>query len=156
MTIRELIGIYKGGVFNTSRIDGSTDIIVGGQRCSDEQARYLLANMGWLNYYVDPIGAFKITEDFVKAVSKLIKNTDILENTTVEFQNMPSSEYEKTFDRISIHYNGMHQCIIHGMKGNPAAYTIYTIGNAIYTGKARTMKSALEEVFKDFHYSEVA
>lgn len=146
MTLVKLFELLNAGVFKVSVYDSGDVAEIGGQAVSLADANKLAHSVGWVEAKLDAFTLMNKTGKFLRAMQKYATNDRFNLNTEVEFHNIQSSEYGKTFDRIvmSNMETGDRYTIIYNMPSQGSKYAIYVNGSAIPATKCRTMKSVAE------------
>lgn len=145
MKLAELLNLQVNKALNIKYEEGSATATLSNVPITLEQAEILIRNMGWIEHRLNAFEIINKTNKFITGLKKVITSDDIWNNTEVQFQNIRSNTYGKTFDRIVLfHPMKFHLVIIYGMESAGAKYAIYESGKAIPVEKCKSLKKVAE------------
>ena len=146
VALKQLLTAYENGALSIKYEPGSNVAELGGVKITIEQAQRLcLQNFGWIEFRLSPFEIIEKTAKFVRAMKTNLKNEDIWEYATVQFQNKRDTEYGRTFDRIVISYGKYFSyTIIYNMKSAGGSYVLYRTGDATPIKKLRNLKQVIQ------------
>ena len=146
MELIQLLAVQSSGALKSKYDPATGTVKVGGIELNKEQCQSLVSNLGWLEYSKQPHEIIEKTEKFAKALNSYLDNEEIINGTTITFQNKRRMGTEKYFDRIKITGDGLDLTILYNMPGTGGAYAVYdgTDGNRQPVYTCRSMKQLCE------------
>ena len=135
MNLSALISIQNSGALKVVAPDEGI-CTVGGVAINEEQARQMVANLGWVHYETTPFRIIEKTNSFISALSKGIDNKLILNNADICFENKRKMGTMSYFDRIKLVCpikNGFDITVLYGMSGVGGKYGVYSATNNFKT-----------------------
>lgn len=148
MTLKNIFDLQSNGALKIHQEDGAdVATMAGSTKVTSEQAEKLCKTLGWKEHYISAFDAIAKANNFVNTLrkSELTKlPTEVLMNSTIEFQNKRATTYGKTFDRVVIYIKQDKYTIIHGMENIGASYVVYVNGSSIASAKCRTLGKVAE------------
>lgn len=151
MNLGTLYEMYGNGALNIDVSEDGTSGTIGGMAVSKEQTEKLCEIIGWKRYELSPFKMIDKTKKFMSALNRagLFKklDNDILNRTSITFENKPDTDYKKYFDRIVLGFPKKSLTVIYNMKNAGAAYVIYeTDGNSVPISKNRNLKGVADYI----------
>lgn len=145
MVLGQLVMMYNQGALNIKHEKGEKTAVMGGVKITEEQAKIIVNQLGWTEYYLHPFEIIDKTAKFIRGIKGVLTDDAMLNNTVIEFQNHRSKTYGKTFDRIHIINNGVFSVsVIYGMEGNSSPYVIYDSFTSVPLQRCRNLKKVAE------------